>query len=767
MAKRTAENQKTKDDQESDGEDVGEPGVRDIPLAPVEGRKIRGLPKRGGQSAVPAPVHALTPSGINMLGSKPEGQYEFPYTASAAPSSTGSSSTSAPAPFSFGSSTQSNAFGPSSASTSSSFGSKPTSSSPFSGFSFGQPAKPAGATTSPFTFGASKPESTASAAPPSSTTTSNTELAPSSTPAPAPPKPFAGFSFGASTATPPQPMASASTPAPPFGATASTTLAAPKPVETPKSSAPVASLPTPPPEEEVSYFTSIRGLNVAILSFLTSTLESDPFVDLSNVFPSLGEQYKKHLDTTVGSGWRPPISSKPPAAKQGDGSAAATANGSSAPSAPSMPTVGTFSLPKPATSAPAPAPGGFTFTPSASSSSSANSPFKFPAFVPPPSVSTPAETPKKQTSSEASKIVQNVIDSTAEEKENDTPAPKPFTFGAPSHSTTQDGASKSTPLFSFAPSGPLHPPTPGAESFTPSKNIESASTGASPAKLGKFGPGGSKPQLSFGGASAGPSTPGKPVGFQFGGNSTPSAGFSIGSSNGSAAPSSSAPSFSFGGKPATSSGSAFSFGSGASTAPATNGSSSASFSFGASKPAFSFGTAAPTDASKPAFSFGAPSSSSASKESGEGAADSIEPGSETQAGEVAEGSTTNLANAVGAGEEDEETVYEKRTKLHQLVDGKYEVRGLGVIRLKRAKQVVDGGKIKRRLLMRSDGGGAIVLNMTVSDKFDPSAEGKMIKFVGFDLQGKPTMYALQVKTQESAEEFVDEMKKEVEAIKRE
>jgi nucleoporin NUP2 len=58
----------------------------------------------------------------------------------------------------------------------------------------------------------------------------------------------------------------------------------------------------------------------------------------------------------------------------------------------------------------------------------------------------------------------------------------------------------------------------------------------------------------------------------------------------------------------------------------------------------------------------------------------------------------------GEGEEDEDTVLEQRGKLYRLQNGKYEVVGLGVFKVKRSKE---GGK--RRLLLRRDGSGHVIL----------------------------------------------------------
>lgn len=57
--------------------------------------------------------------------------------------------------------------------------------------------------------------------------------------------------------------------------------------------------------------------------------------------------------------------------------------------------------------------------------------------------------------------------------------------------------------------------------------------------------------------------------------------------------------------------------------------------------------------------------------------------------------------------------------------------------------------------------------MTISSKFDPSAQGAFVKFLGFDLNGKPGPYSLRVKTASDATNVANKLKAEVEAIKAE
>jgi len=79
-------------------------------------------------------------------------------------------------------------------------------------------------------------------------------------------------------------------------------------------------------------------------------------------------------------------------------------------------------------------------------------------------------------------------------------------------------------------------------------------------------------------------------------------------------------------------------------------------------------------------------------------------GADTEAG----GPGINLADQAGAGEEDEETVIEQRGKLFLFENGSNAVKGLGQFKLKRAKEA-EGGKTKRRLLMRVAGNGNVIL----------------------------------------------------------
>jgi nucleoporin NUP2 len=71
----------------------------------------------------------------------------------------------------------------------------------------------------------------------------------------------------------------------------------------------------------------------------------------------------------------------------------------------------------------------------------------------------------------------------------------------------------------------------------------------------------------------------------------------------------------------------------------------------------------------------------------------------------------NLAQMEGVGEENEETVYEQRCKafVFDSDKGEQKVVGLGQLKVKRERQEDGEGQKKRRLLMRVDGGGGLLI----------------------------------------------------------
>ncbi|KAK8864282.1 hypothetical protein IAR55_001528 [Kwoniella newhampshirensis] len=768
MAKRGAEDQLTKDNADADGSD-DEPGQRSLPLAPAEGRVIRGLPKRKGLGTPAATTPDLplsTPtSGLTAPPSASPFGGGFSFGAPSSASST---------PFVFGSSSSTTA--PAAAAAA------PSHVNPFSGFAFGSKASPA-APEAPkvanpaFSFGAP-------AVPPVQGS-SSTSTAQSS-------KPFAGFSFASASSSAPNPTlsdsaAAAAKPSAAFSvgstststafpSTTSTAFSAPatKPAESLPATAfnpsPQPSQSSPPPESEVSYYTALRGLNSSFLSFLSHTIETDPFEDLSTSIPGLLRQYEKYLDDAAKkAGWRPEGAKS--AMNGGATNSSAPLNGSTAPKMPAPPAVGGFTLPKApsssTTKSSTPAFGGFTPTPAPGGLSSSFTFGGAKPTTPAPASTSSVATPKKP-SAEVTKMVEDIISGKEEEKKEEAPA-KPFSFGAPS--ATPESNKKATNLFSFAPSGPLHPSTPESKTFTPSLTLENAT----PAKLGKFGPGGSQPQLAFGGAKTSPATgtPGTPATakpFSFGFGSSAGSGSTTSPATGAG--------FSFGASstlPATSTGTAapaFSFGSSSATAPKPAAGTS-SFAFGSnsstSTPSATFGakpaedalipsSSAPAPAAPSGFSFTPFSPKPAEAPEGSGG----EPTAEVDATP-----SKNLAETAGAGEENEDTVVEQRGKLNGLEGTEFVLKGLGQFKLKRTKENDSTGKKKRRLLMRTDGNGNVILNMAVSSSFRPSVDGSHIKFLGFDQNGKPVSYALRVKNAQAASDLQKALEKEVEAIKSE
>ncbi|ODO08059.1 hypothetical protein I350_03642 [Cryptococcus amylolentus CBS 6273] len=760
MAKRTADNQRTKDD--DDEENGEEPGVRDTPIAPVQGRVVRGLPKRKGLGGTPAPTPAAPVASVSgthpfssLSSSAPAAPNPFTFGQSAPPASTAPPAASnAFSGFSFGaqstpttpaSGTPPATEAPKPAPTSTfSFGSKPAEAaapakaSPFAGFSFGAPPAATPAPTqkkdeapkAAFTFGNS-----ASAAPAAE---KETPKAPSgfgsstfgSNPAGSAAKP--AFSFGApATESEKKDANKTSAPAPfSFGITQkeATTVASKEATQTPafafgKPAAPVASEKEPTPAARVEAPSigptgngltapnSTSSLSVPAPAASTAVDASSETSFLTSL-RGLNQSFHTFFASIIEKDPFIDLSEVlPNLGKQYEkhleeiGSKSGwkpEKSGAAVEKTADTPKAGGFTLPK------APE-GGFAVPkPTAASGTTATGGFTPSA---PASASTAsgfsfsAVAPASKKSSEgATKIISDVLANKPEEKKAPfsfsvgTDAEKPQGSTPPSTGFSFSAPKKSTSLFSTTPATPAKASS--AESGTP---------------LGKFGPGGSQPQLSFG-VKAGTS---------------PSA-----STTGS---------FSFSAKPATPAGSTgFSFGSASST---PSGTPAAAPSGG-----FSFGSTAAAASS--AFSFGKPADGGAT---GSSAPSASAPAESTEASEETPGSPSkNLAETAGAGEENEDTVLEQRGKLSRLEDGKYELEGLGQFKLKKEK--AEGGK--RRLLMRTDGNGNVILNMTFKSTFKPTADGPYIKFLGFNKDGKPTPYALRVKNAEVAKTVAEKLEKE-------
>jgi nucleoporin NUP2 len=546
---------------------------------------------------------------------------------------------------------------------------------------------------------------------------------------------FSGFNFGKTAA-----------PAPAAASASSSSAKEPAPPAQRVSSGIVPSQSAPPHDGEVAYYTALRGLNAAFLSFVSKSITSNEFIDLGTVMPELLRQYEGYLsESSAKAGWKPPAA------------------------APSAPTTAVVSVND------------------KKEVEKAKEPEKEKEKAPSFTFGAPKKNSDAVNAVAAAVLAEKEPQVQREEPKKDKAA---FSFGS---SAPKPG------LFSFAPSGPLAPTTPDSKTFSPSE------------KLGKFGADGATPQLSFG--KAGTPSKGPSTGFSFGadkaadkpdqpfsfGKPASNPVFSFGSGTAVAAKDADKPAFSFGtsstDKPADKADKpaekpAFSFGSSSATpadkpadkpAFSFSSSSGSGFTFGGSqekdkteekdkpadKPAFSFGSSSaappkPTStfsfgSSAPTFSFGSSTSTpGASTPTSTTPAPAATP-AEPEAGE--EGSK-NLAEAEGAGEENETTVYEQRGRLYDLEGGKNTVVGLGQLKLKRSE---DG---KRRLLMRADGSGTVVLNMGLHDAFKATSEGKHVRFIGFDLEGKMKPFALMVKTPDLGKALVEALTKEVEALKK-
>jgi nucleoporin NUP2 len=315
------------------------------------------------------------------------------------------------------------------------------------------------------------------------------------------------------------------------------------------------------------------------------------------------------------------------------------------------------------------------------------------------------------------------------EKSTEKPAEKPaFAFGQPAVKPTEKPTEK--PAFSFGQRSEK-----SAEKTTEKPAFSFGQSAEKPAE---------KPAFSFGQPSEKPAEkltekpaekPTEKPAFSFGQPSEKPA-FSFGQP--------SAPAFSFGQTKAdapTGQGLPFSFGL-AKPEPAASLTSDPkpSFSFGSATPAFGFGSSAP------AFNFGKPAETSEPQGDAEGAdaADEEEPNVDFKP--VAQLASEKIDNAP-TGEEDEETLYTKRTKL-MLFDPSqkeqpYVNKGLGDVKVLRNRITQ-----KSRIVIRAEGGLRVLLNTAVNKdvRYDTLGNGSMVRVPTVKEDKTIETFVLKVKT---------------------
>ncbi|CAH2354483.1 nucleoporin Nup2p [[Candida] railenensis] len=274
-----------------------------------------------------------------------------------------------------------------------------------------------------------------------------------------------------------------------------------------------------------------------------------------------------------------------------------------------------------------------------------------------------------------------------------------FSFGS---STSENKPTESKPAFSFGSSTSESKPTEAKPAFT---------FGATP----EVKPAESKPAVSFGTVSEAKSTDSKPA-------------------------------FTFGAVPASSTGSkpAFAFGSQPSATPPSSEPKPA-FSFGSSS-SNAFGAAQAKPAGAFNFSFNAtPAASTNDSTAAEDeAADEEEP--KVNFKPVAQLASEKIGNAQ-TGEEDEEVLYTKRTKL-MLFDPSnkeqpYVNKGLGDVKVLKNKD-----SQKARILIRADGGLRVLLNTLVNKdvQYDTIGNGSMVRVPTVKEDKSIETFILKVKT---------------------
>ncbi|KAJ3550000.1 hypothetical protein NMY22_g667 [Coprinellus aureogranulatus] len=514
----------------------------------------------------------------------------------------------------------------------------------------------------------------------------------------------------------------------------------------------------------VTYYTSLRGLNVSLLDSINKYVDQDPFVDLSVLL----EQYKskradiqKEFDaekkgsnqangtstaTSAAAKFTPPLPSgsafAPPTISASSSTDSKTSLGSGftfTPKPAPLTSKSSFTLPPSTESKPAdskPSSSGFSFGGSSSSNASSatggftfGAPAKDPAPAAPSSgsfgfgVSAKSSHPSSTTSSSSFSFAAPAKDNGP----SSTPSSSGFSFGAP----VQDTSSSSG--FTFG--------APSMANTAPSSSLPFALTPASSSSAPKPFPFGSdKLKVEEKKEDV------KPAG------SSSSSLFGL-SSNSS---STSSPFGTFG-KPAGTSG--FSFG-GSTT------------SFGGDSKPFSFGgSSTPSVPTNSGFSFGG--SSGAAPKKDDEMEDNKEEASASAGNEAAaEGAPSAAAmlgvnphDEEGEGEEEEETVHAIKSKAFRMKKadekggpGWVEI-GYGVLRLKKHKETS-----ARRMLLRNSTTGKININFALYPGLKPSLAKKAVTFIGHD-NGVAQTYSVRVPNEEAAKDLKEALEREIAFVK--
>lgn len=102
----------------------------------------------------------------------------------------------------------------------------------------------------------------------------------------------------------------------------------------------------------------------------------------------------------------------------------------------------------------------------------------------------------------------------------------------------------------------------------------------------------------------------------------------------------------------------------------------------------------------------------------------------------------------GPGEEDEDTLYEKKSKIYEVKQGKPEVLGVGILRVLKHKE-----SGKSRVVVRAEGGGRVILNSLLRSSFSYASNGPTVNVTDILPGGEFSRFMVRVKTPADAEEL--------------